>query len=771
MSTKSTSMSSRYVFFNALKEMPEAWLYPALGDANNRLSNVQGNIGINNAYNKESDSFIERIQKYLDFIKSMAFNLKSNELAFLEQQKKLLEQEKGEKNQDLIKALETLKDPKTDYLNIMSIMNNLMQNQEQYAFSIQNQMDRMAQAKETWESFASNEWLVKMYEEEYKRYSGIFASKIKKQHQTKIQEIVNGQEVEKVIDTYGSSFSEQLARRANEILHNLSKNEEFINQLISALSAQNLKVSDNDIKEIIINIISDQVINSSINDDAQIILDRILSSMKNPISAQELINSVSDAEFSRIVVADFTPFEELILTSKKSIASHIAKLDERSINEIISNYPEAANLIKELRSIDEKDFSNQRWNGLKSKITTALKTSVKKRASTILQEEITKDPMPKAEFKAKLGHIKNFITPTQFKTNLRDALKGVHFSHDTIGEILASNDVRNQIRNVLVNNLPGISISFKADIRYSTGYIGSKDLQPSDANFIQIKNAINDVLQTHYSSFLEKYKEASGGATDVATAQQVYKEWLSEMKAHFDNIIDKDEKLNARFQDRTILYKQFYETFSNSVSVKDYSLYNNSLGFHGGSLGSHTAPEKVIDNITKMYELGGISQVDAEELLFAVINCGNAMIGSHIRTSLETYLLGGAALIMFDDSFAASDKFLEGILDEFKGQRIVNLYRLNTFYVPASFVLEEIYTNLVKIYTELNTQINTLDQHNRVAIINNVEYSNDIAKGNTPQEKAEAISQYTLSNIDIQFSFMGGLLDVLENLPTITNIR
>jgi len=38
----------------------------------------------------------------------------------------------------------------------------------------------MTQAKETWENFDSNEWLVKMYEQEYKKYSGIFASNIKK---------------------------------------------------------------------------------------------------------------------------------------------------------------------------------------------------------------------------------------------------------------------------------------------------------------------------------------------------------------------------------------------------------------------------------------------------------------------------------------------------------------------------------------------------------------------------------------------------------------
>lgn len=769
MSNKSTSQSGRYIFFNSLSQTPEAWLYPALPDAMSRLNALNENIGISTAYSKDSNQFIERIQKYLDFIQSMAANLKSNELAFLDQQKQLLLQEKDERSQELVKALETLKNQQTDYLTIMSIMNNLMQNQEQYNYSIQNQIERMTQAKETWENFNSKEWLVKMYEQEYKKYSGIFASNIKKQHNTKITKIVDGQEVEKVVSTYKTSFSEQLAKRANEILANLSTNETFINQLVAALSAQDLKVSDNDIKEIIINIISDQVINSSINDDAMTILDRILSAMRNPISAQELINSVSDAEFSRIVVADFTPFEQLVLTSGKGIAAHIRQLDDRSIANIIKQYPETTDLIKNLRDMNDKQFSNAQ--GLKNKLTTMVKNSVKARAKKELQIKIEKDPMPKAEFKEKLGRIKNFITPTQFKTTLRDALKGVHFSHDIIGEILASNDVRNQLRNIIVNNLPGISISFKADIRYSTGYVGSKDIEPSDEDFSSIKNAINEVLRKHYSSFLEKYKEASGGATDVAIAEQVYKEWLSEMKAQFDSIIDQDEKLSQRFQDRTLLYKQFYETFSNSVSVKDYSLYNNSLGFHGGSLGSHTAPEKVIDNITKMYELGGISSADAEELLFAVLNCGSTMIGSDIKTSLETYLLGGAALIMFDDSFAASDTFLQGLLDEFRGQRIVNLYRINTFYVPASYILEEIYNNLVKIYQDLNSQINTLNQHNRVTIINNVEYSEEIAKGDTPQARAEAMSSYTQSNIDIQFSFMGGLLDVLENLPKITNIK
>lgn len=765
MSNKSTSASGRYVFFRSLLQFPDAWLYPAIPDATSRLRSISGQISINKAYDEQSQGFMDRIQKYLDFIRSMADNLKSNELAFLEQQKRILQQENDPNTQKLITALDTLNNPKTDYLTIMSIMNNLMQNQEQFSSSIENQISRMTQAKETWESFRSTDWLVKMFEEEYKKYSGIFASNIKKQHNI-IDPTTN-----KIIDQYGESMSEALAKKANEVLRNLSNNDEFLDILTSTLTQKNLKMSDNEFKDILINLVADQVINSSLNDEASDIIDRIISSTKTNSSFQALLSSVDDAEFSRIVVADFTPFEQLVLTTKKSIAGHIRTLDDRSVAEIIKNYPQAKDLIQILRNLSEKEYSDQSFAGMKSKLTTIIKTAVKTRAKEFIHEEVTKDPMPVAEFKTKFGQIRDFITPTQLKTSLKESLKGVHFSHDIIGEILASNDARNQIRNVIINNLPGISISFKADIRYSTGYVGSNDIQPSDKHFNQIQQAINNVIAEHYSRFLEKYKDKSGGSTNIKDAQEVYREWLLEMKTSFDTIIDNDQELNARFQDRTILYKQFYETFSNSVSVKDYSLYNNTLGFHGGSLGSHSNPEKVIDNITQMYELGGISNTDAEELLFAVLNCGEAMLGNNLKTSLETYLLGGAALIMFDDSFAASDQFLAQLTDSFKGQRIVNLYRLNTFYVPASFVLDEIYNNLKQIYQSLNSEINTLDQHNRVSIINNVTYSDEIAKGNTPQEKAESISKYTQSNIDIQFSFMGGLLDILNNLPSIININ
>jgi len=98
-----------------------------------------------------------------------------------------------------------------------------------------------------------------------------------------------------------------------------------------------------------------------------------------------------------------------------------------------------------------------------------------------------------------------------------------------------------------------------------------------------------------------------------------------------------------------------------AISVKDYTLYNDDLGYHGGSLGSGGAPDGVIENITKMYELGGITPEDKDNLMFAVLNCAPSAIGSNLKESLEQYLLGGAALIMFDEGFSFGSKYINDV--------------------------------------------------------------------------------------------------------------
>lgn len=757
MSTISNSTSKRYVFFKSLTEQKHSWLYPMLNDAYSRLSTINNNIGIGNPYDVRTKEHLERIKKYLDFIKEMRDNLNSNELAFLEQQNSLLKKDENLKFQELYNGF---KNGKVEYQELIRAFNLLFQDQEKYEQILQSETTRMRAVKDTYLDFDSHDWIDKLYETNYKKYAGIMASSVKKKTRIKTDN-------DKWIDQYGHSISEQLAFKANQILRNLSANDVFINNLISKLS-ENIKMSDSEFKTLIINIIANEVVNSKLEDTSDDILNHILQEADKDLIGY--VNSIKDAEFSRIVVADDKSLEEIVLATQDSLKEYLSLLDDKSFKNIAENYPETAKTIEKLNAV-KTDAT--KYDQMLAQVAKEIGKAIRNKASQILQQPIT-SKMRRATFATQFGNMKDFITPTQISDQLQKSLKGIHFSHDMIGEILASNDTRQRIKNVIVNNLPGVSISFKADIRFSTGYVGSDEIQISDRHFKKIQTIINSAIDEHYDQFLLMYKEAAGGQTDIKAAMDTYKLWLNKMKQSLDNLIDADEDLKQRFKDRTKLYEELYNTFSNSVSVKDYTLYNNELGFHGGSLGSKTAPEKVIDNITEMYTLGGISSADAEEILFAVINCGSAMIGENIKPSLEQYLLGGAALIMFDDSFAASNTFLNQLTDSFKGQRIINLYRINQFFVPASFILDEIYNNLVQVYqhTVDETTFQNIKQHNRVTIINDNTYDSVQISGDTPQERAESVSKYVLSNISIQFSFMGGLLDIMEKeLTNITKIR
>lgn len=749
MSTPSDAVSSRYVFFKTLTE--HDWLYNYIDDASTRLYHVSSAIGTGTAYNARTEEYTDRIGKYLNFIKSMKENLESNELAFLEQQASLLNDSLGS---EIKSALEGFRTGKVEYPKIISLINRLFQDQQKYTEYMKSEIDRMEKVADTYNDLRDTAWLDEFYETQYKRYAGIIAGMV--QRKTRTKDEVTG----KWIDNYGQSISEKLSKKANIIIHNLANDDEFISQIQTAFQETNAQMTSDDVRKKIIDLVADRLLNEELDTDPETIIQNIQQSAQN--NMKDMITSIKDAEFSRIVEADVPQLEEIALSANKDLGEFLSGLDKQSINNIKKVYPDTQDIINKYDKIKNKNTESA--NKTKQEMIKIVRAAIRSRASKILDRKVTSQAKVTKLELAQLKKVSGFITPTQIKQDLAASLKGVQFSHDMMGEILASKEVKDKIKNVIVNNLPGVSISFKADIRFSTGYVGSDAININDKNFTKIQSIINTVLKDNYSSFLVEYKNAAGGQTDVKAAKKVYKEWLSEMKSQLDLLIDSDKDLAEQFSDKTKIYEEFYKTFSNSISVKDYALYNNELGFHGGSLGSRTAPEKVIDNITEMYTLGGISNADAEELLFAVINCGEAMIGSNIKPSLEQYLLGGAALIMFDDSFAASDVFLEQLTDQFKGQRIVNLYRINQHYIPASFILQEIYENLVKVYQDINTNIrlSNIQAHNRVTITNNVTYESAEVSGDTPQERAASVSAYALSHISIQFSFMGGLMDIMK---------
>ena len=224
-----------------------------------------------------------------------------------------------------------------------------------------------------------------------------------------------------------------------------------------------------------------------------------------------------------------------------------------------------------------------------------------------------------------------------------------------MAEALTTGEASSRLKGVLNSTTGGKIVKYKIDSQVTIGYMGgSGNFETIDD--ATMENIVNNTLGGYFKNFLKEYSRTAKQSTSVEKAKKAYTEELKKMYSKIEDII-KDGNLPDK--SRQEIYQAFYNTFSVSFSVKDYQLYNNELGVHGGNLGPGSLPEGVINNITELYRLGGISPVDAEKVLIATINSGSDMIGSDIKQHIETYLLGGAALMMFDDNFANTKKFLE----------------------------------------------------------------------------------------------------------------
>ena len=87
------------------------------------------------------------------------------------------------------------------------------------------------------------------------------------------------------------------------------------------------------------------------------------------------------------------------------------------------------------------------------------------------------------------------------------------------------------------------------------------------------------------------------------------------------------------------------------ASVKGYSTIDaTKIGeaYKGAAFG--TTIEDQTNIINTMLDEGGIAPMDKDWLLFALINCGDRMIGSANKQSLEDYLSIFIGLLMFSDS-------------------------------------------------------------------------------------------------------------------------
>lgn len=747
----------RYVYFKTVKEPYYSFGLGILSSINSMLQPQQQETNSINTH-------LDNISKYIKFIQEMATSARNNELAFLSQQFSILAKSNNSnpKIENWLKQLQSGKIDENSYQEIYNMFNTLLKNSQYAQVELEKVLHNLNTTKNIFLQLPNKirQQLYKAHDENMQFYRSLFFKEGTKIDKQGIQE-------------YCNTLSNQLAQKINRILKLFTKDNNFKSIFTEALSQANtLDLSDEQFKSIVVNYILDFVLTEGLDDTVtiQTLSNRIANGLI--YNLQDIIEKYNKEQDARAIFSPEKSLEEIALTTNASLGNYLAKLEPQSLLEIKKMYAETdSKLANDIQTLIDK-IDNTKTEitvsrSLKNNITRRLRQSIRNRAKQAahLETEIPKI-MSKTDFSSKFSNIDNFITRTHLRSAILDGLSGLSISHDAVAELLGKKEFGEHISNVVSSSYGGKTYKFKADFQVSTGAFINNLSNVFDEN--KVATIINNVLQDQYNNFYMKYQEITGGQTDIEAAMTIYTEQIERMQKQIDEIIELDSSIKDKDKAKQDVYRELHETFSTGVSVKDYNLYNNTLGHHGGSLGSYTAPQQVMKNIYTMYKLGGITAIDVNMLMTAVINCGDAMIGSFLRPTLETYLLGGAALIMFDDSFAQSDVFLKNMSTELKGQKVVNLYRLESRYVPSSMILTQIGNSLKQIYSDIINNNPLTNANNRVTIINNINESilqSEKIKELSPQKQWETVRDITENSINIHFSFMAGLLDILEGIP------
>lgn len=368
---------------------------------------------------------------------------------------------------------------------------------------------------------------------------------------------------------------------------------------------------------------------------------------------------------------------------------------------------------------------------------------------------------------------------------LQKYLSNAKVTAPSVGELLAKPGVVRQIIGILSSYLPGKEITAKADIVFEY------TPQPITAFFLKLTDLginLDDIspITDFEKNFLKEYKKLTRGATDVQKAQEA---WYNAQKKNIQQQKDILSKVKND-SDKNKLIDFFQNIIHGQISVKTYEFYNNNLGFHMGSLGGSGKVVDAVPNIVKMLELGGITGLDAELIIQILLNCfPDSIIGTKPWDDIKNLLIGGAAMMLFDDGFANAKSFLEKaqedlLVDKNSFGNTLHLLVLNGIYIPQSVVLTRIVRQLKLVYNDIvqqQTEVltdpkNSLDsnQQDQLVLNNPITYMDLMSVYTTPgyQNKAEKwnrMSSIAQESVTISFLFMSGMLDIMEKLAAAFN--
>lgn len=759
------NVGPRYVFFNSLTSSGPAYsqLY---GIGQGYLSQVTSQLS--QAKNINTGQQINRMTAYVNFISSMATSQGNNLNKFLQKMKNQLSKS-STLSQELQAHFEKYFNDfqasgGTNYEEMIALINEVMQRNNQNQKEIDESYLQRAKIIETAiTKLEKNRKKERQQNNSQQKLSQLFHTNINA-YNIEINKIAN----EALANSdFKVNYARLMAQKINGIISQLVGKSEFLSAIeqgyVNNFSGSSPKDFSNRlisfITQYLSNLSMSQLSSSSSKDLATTIISELQNNYKNKLSSinDNFISLIENQFMEKKANRESQSIEELALTTGQGTARLFLKIKDKE-NDVIKPYLEDTLEDKELEYIKKISESRQKTfsTGKLSYISRILNKGIRKK----LEQQLNKDVID--SIRNKTIEASSVLKKMTYSSSIIEQALSVKVSGSSASEILTGKDFANEVALAIQSG--GHVIKLKNDINVIVNFNEEQFSQKAD---IQLE--LKDIAISFQSGFINKYLQQGKGTEDVQAAADAYLNQLKEVKKRLDELV-KQRKIKRKQANEFL--KNLSELMQIGISVKDYSAGNN-LGFHGGTLGSNL--QGVINNINTMYNLGGISKIDADLLYFAIANCGPDAIASGLKESIETYLAGAAAIMMFDQGFTTAENFMARMkaqLGGFDSMSTVHLFRVQGKLIPAAVVYGIISQNLSSVIGDLGSQSQQALENggNYVTINNTISHSSipSYYEMPNPQSRWDAVSSLAsnvLSGSNISFTFLAGIIDILESIP------
>lgn len=774
------SANKRYVFFKSLPNnaMP---IYDELY--------YQGQVYVSQAYNilkgKKTNNidYAKNIKKYIDTIKQIAMQERENELNFIINWEKILQSDKKgqitEDFKDFAKKLNSRKlDDPIDYFDLMAAFKAIME--------IDNNFNRKRDelAKHNIEVITNN--FKNLPIEIQKEIMEAQHSDTSKFHRLVNKYLLGPVKIKDQVKQYETTLMNVYAEKFNSVLVNIRNDQTLLSTILDNFKDKKTW-NEKQIQAMILGTIAQYLSDL----DPQKLIDEKGKQLANDITNnfEQLSKKMTLARAEQIIKAvsekTFVSIEEKALTTHRQIGQDFLQLTTEERNALLNKFDlRNDTFFKNFYNAKEEDITNFINNNggqrnvkqlISKRLGKVIRDYAEKNFSDIFKQ--FKDP------KQIVAAIKQQQNSQEIKFFNTRKMISDHFKVKVYGHSLAEHNLEQNITAMIQGKTVYLG-KFGHDKTDAGITVSYKPLNLKEFNYPNLTKKIKDQIENWGINFLTLYNKLSNNQIDVSAAAEAYELRIRSINKAMNTLI---RRLKDKDTARNKILEALRQYVSVAIQVKEYSYSADQFTFDSGSLGANI--EKQLNNIQKMYELGGITMQDYETLYFVAINCGEDGMAHSLKQHLEHYLLAGAALITFDEGFANAESFMEKMRSLYNwDEKVVHLYQIQNTFVPASLVLSNIYNNLIVVYQDIVGELQQISNipftQNEITIDNTITEERykplwgdyNTSPYNKAQNRWDKVSQeasngtYKLGdsnvlNINIRFSFLGGLLDILEKIP------